>query len=134
MQQSAITPSVSTPAGRMLRILYADDVLELRELLQMILGLQGHTVESAANGHMALKLLAENPSGFDVVITDHHMPKMDGLELVRRLRQLAFSGRIMVFSSELSEEISAQYAGLRVDSLLNKPVSPAVLREKLAQF
>jgi len=56
-----------------------------------------------------------------VVITDHHMPKMDGLELVRRLRQMEFPGRIMVFSSELSEEICAEYADLRVDPLLTSP-------------
>lgn len=134
MSQSA-TPFVeSGPQAKTLRILYVDDVIELRELMKMILSQDGHAVESAVNGLQALKRLAEDPVAFDVVITDHHMPKMDGLELVRRLRQLEFPGKIMVFSSELSPSIADQYADLRVDHFLTKPVSPSGLREKLAGF
>jgi two-component system, chemotaxis family, chemotaxis protein CheY len=134
MQPSATTLVESNPTGKTLRILYVDDVIELRELMQLMLSQDGHSVEPAINGVQALKKLAENPGVFDVVITDHHMPKMDGLELVRRLRALEFPGRIMVFSSELSPSIADGYADLRVDHFLTKPVSPAVLREKLAAF
>ncbi len=134
MSQSTPTPAEAPAQRKTLRILYVDDVLELRELLKLMLSQDGHAVESAANGLLALKRLAEDPVSFDLVITDHHMPKMDGLKLVRRLRELEFPGRIMVFSSELSPSITEEYANLQVDEVLNKPVSPAVLRAKLARF
>lgn len=134
MPQTVTTQAEARPKGKALRILYADDVLELRELLKMILAQNGHTVESAVNGLEALDKISQNPAAFDLVITDHHMPRMDGLELVRRLRQMKFPGRIMVFSSELSPAIADAYLNLEVDHLLTKPINPSVLREKIAAF
>jgi two-component system chemotaxis response regulator CheY len=134
MSQPATSAVESRPQAKALRILYVDDVVELRELMKLMLSQDGHTVESAVHGVEALTRLAEDAGAFDVVITDHHMPRMDGLELVRRLRQLKFPGRIMIFSSELSPSIADEYADLRVDHFLTKPVSPSVLREKLAEF
>jgi DNA-binding response OmpR family regulator len=58
---------------------------------------------------------------FDVLITDHRMPHLDGLALVTRLRQTAFTGRIIVFSSGLTTQERASYRALSVDSILSKP-------------
>ena len=53
------------------------------------------------------------------------MPRMNGLELVRNVRKTAFAGRIIVFSSELSEDVNEQYRALGVDLILPKPIFPA---------
>jgi CheY-like chemotaxis protein len=105
---------------------------ELRQLLEVVLGRDGHTVESVPDGNLALDLVKNNPSAFDVVITDHHMPTVSGLELVARLREMNYQGRIIVFSSELSEEVDASYRHHRVDFILPKPVFPSELRALFA--
>ena len=56
-----------------------------------------------------------------------------GLAILHELRSL-FRGKILVFSSELSENIAAEYRKLGVDRILYKPVYPSVIREVLAEL
>lgn len=107
---------------------------ELRHVAEIALPRDGHTIECVEDGSIAWKRIAANPSEFDVVMTDHHMPNMNGLELVRRLRTVPFRGKIVVFSSELSPEVNAAYVDLAVDKLLHKPVLPSELRHVLAKL
>jgi CheY-like chemotaxis protein len=113
------------------RILYADDMAELRTLVQLSLERDGHHVQCVADGRPALDLIRSDPGAFDVIITDHHMTFLNGLELVVRLRELPYAGKIVIFSSELSQEIGDAYQALRVDAVLYKPVMPGVLRHLL---
>lgn len=136
MMPSATT---STPAptversGRSLRILYAEDMPELRDLVRIVLGREGHIVETVPDGAQAAACLCNRTKAYDLLITDHHMPLMNGIELVQSLRraETPFAGKIMVFSSEASPTIHAEYRALRVDHVLPKPVFPATLREAL---
>jgi len=121
-------------ARQPLRILYADDLRDLREVLRMALTREGHAIECVADGRLALERLKEHPASFDLLITDHHMPEMNGLELVTRLRALPFRGKIVVFSSELSATVSDAYRALKVDLVLAKPIFPSVLRQVLAEL
>ena len=52
------------------------------------------------------------------------MPTVSGLELVARLREMNYTGRIIVFSSELSEAVDTSYRNHKVDFILPKPVFP----------
>jgi two-component system chemotaxis response regulator CheY len=115
-------------------VLYADDLLELRELMQLVLMRDGHTLEAFADASLALPRIEAAPGDFDVVITDHHMPVMNGLEFVQHLRQTPYAGRILVFSSELAPAVREAYLALGVDHVLAKPVLPAELRRLLARF
>ena len=58
---------------------------------------------------------------FDIIITDHHMPRMNGLDLVRRLRMRKFAGKIIVLSASLTKENIRAYEELEVDMMLAKP-------------
>ena len=128
-----VTSQAASPAPKKsLRVLYADDMKELRQLLEVVLGRDGHKVESVQDGNLALELLRDNPTAYDVVITDHHMPTVSGLELVAKLRAMNYKGRIIVFSSELSEEVDATYRHHLVDFILPKPVFPSELRALFA--
>lgn len=120
-------------AIRSLRILLADDVRELRDVAQISLSREGHLIECVADGALALTRVHEDRN-FDLVITDHHMPNMNGLELVTRLREVSFPGRIMVFSSELGEMVTRQYEAQKVDRILYKPVFPSTLRRILDEL
>jgi CheY-like chemotaxis protein len=117
-----------------LRILYAEDLAELRDVARLSFSRYGHTIECAEDGAVAWKIISDDPGRFDLVITDHHMPNMNGMELVLRLRSLPFPGKIMVFSSELSRDVSSAYRQLKVDRILFKPVLPTVLRSALTEL
>lgn len=134
----ATPPFVSMPTTephpRPIRILYAEDVAELRALARAVLSIDGHHIECVIDGLEALELLKEDPDACDLLITDHHMPRMDGLDLVRHLRALPFHARIMVFSSELNPAVADEYERLGVDKLLFKPVYPSHLRHVVAEM
>ena len=116
------------------RILYSEDLRELREVMRVIVEAQGYQIETVNDGDEALQRLTEVPSAFDLFITDHHMPRMNGLELVRRLESTPFEGKIMVFSSELDQAVHRAYHELGVAVILPKPIRPAVLRKALADL
>ena len=65
-------------------ILVVDDKEDIREVLALLLGSRGHTVEIAPDGPAALKVVADFCPEFALV--DLHLPRMDGYELARRLR------------------------------------------------
>jgi two-component system chemotaxis response regulator CheY len=131
---ASTAPLPSSPkAKRFLRILYADDMPELRDVARISFSREGHGIECVADGALALNRVMADPT-FDLVITDHHMPNMNGLQLVARLREQEFPGKIMVFSSELSADASAEYRRLKVDRVLYKPVFPSVLRQTIAEM
>ena len=127
------TPDDVVPTRKPLRVLYADDMRQLRELIVIVLGRDGHFVETAANGEEALEKIAAATAPFDVIITDHHMPGINGLELVNTVRSgPPFTGKIIVFSSELSQSVDEAYRRLKVDHILPKPIFPAQLRAVFA--
>lgn len=134
MSIHALSNRVVAPVTKTRRVLYADDMRELRTLLEMILRRDGYAVETVPDGRDALERITAAPGAFDVLITDHHMPNMDGLELVAQLRKLPFAGKIIVFSSELGEEAATAYRRLKVDYILPKPIFPATLRALLASL
>ncbi len=128
MPTSATVQTTASSPRKSLRVLYADDMRELRQLLEIVLGRDGHKVDSVADGHLALELIEKDLRGYDVVITDHHMPTINGLELVGKLRELKYPGRIIVFSSELSTAVDQAYRDHQVDHILPKPIFPSDLR------
>lgn len=128
-----ITPEtkLTDPTGaprKALRVLYADDMLQLRELIAIVLARDGHAVDTVPNGEQALAKISSTEPAYDVIITDHHMPGMNGLELVSCIRTRPYEGKIIVFSSELSQSVDAAYRRLKVDHILPKPIFPAQLR------
>ena len=130
---SSPSPPPTPPPKRYLRILYADDLVDLRDVMRLALSREGHGVECVEDGRHALDRVLADP-GFDLVITDHHMPRMNGIELVSQLRAVPFRGKILVFSSELSPMIADDYRKLGVDRILYKPVAPSALRELLLEL
>ena len=100
----------------------------------MALTLDGHSIECALDGKLALERVTAEPTAFDLIITDHHMPNMTGLEFVQQLREMKWPGKIIVFSSELRPQVHAEYLDLQVDRVLPKPIFPSELRKVLAEL
>lgn len=132
-----LTRAPALPKAREIRILYAEDMRDLREIARMALSRDGHTIECVSDGALALEKIKNfpiNAAPLDLLITDHHMPNMNGLELVTALRTIPFHAKIIVFSSELSPTVSAAYQTLGVDRILPKPIFPSELRQVLAEL
>jgi len=126
--------STITTTLKKLRILHVDDMTELREIVRLSLEREGYSVESFADGVAALARVKEDPTAFDLFMSDHHMPKMNGIELVQQLRRMEFRGKIYIFSSEIDEEVNDVYLTLKVDLVLPKPIILPELKQLLAEF
>jgi CheY-like chemotaxis protein len=105
--------------------LVVDDSAQIRALFARALGRAGMRTIEAGSGLEALELA--HTSALDFVVTDIEMPDMDGLELCRRLRQLAATSMvpIVVVTGAPSQADEATAAGC--DVVLLKPCSPALL-------
>jgi CheY-like chemotaxis protein len=110
------------------RVLYVDDMRELREVARLALSRCGHKINCAPDGRDALDMIVANPGAYDIVISDHHMSGMNGLELVMKLREIKYPGMIAIVSSELNEDVADDYRKLGIKRILFKPVSLSDLR------
>ncbi len=95
-----------------LTILLVEDDPFARALLEQILSDEGYRIKMAENGQIALKIFYEE-SDIDLIITDMNMPEMNGLELIRRLRDEGNDLPIIVLTSnrEIKTAVSAIYGG-----------------------
>lgn len=78
------------------RILVADDEASVREVLADFLRLEGHEVELAEDGQVALDKLQESP--FDIVLSDMEMPVMNGLQLLRACSKLHHAPLVIIMT------------------------------------
>src|SRR5580704_7468126 len=115
---SPTTVKKDATAKKVRRVLYVDDMRELREVARLALSRAGHKVECVADGKDAFELLSAHPEAYDIVISDHHMAGMNGLELVMKLREIKYPGRIAVVSSEMGADIAEEYRRLDVNRIL----------------
>ena len=67
-------------------LLIVDDSTSMRQMVAFALSSGGYTVKEAEDGQAALDIA--KTAKFDAVVTDVNMPRMDGIELIRQLRQL----------------------------------------------
>jgi CheY-like chemotaxis protein len=114
--------------GNALRILTVEDEPAVTQLLALMLGGPTAKVTSAADGWEALMKIGAAAQPFDVIITDHRMPRVTGLDLVRRLRKREFGGKIIVLSAHLTDENIRAYEELKVDMMIAKPFDVEELR------
>lgn len=109
------------------RILSADDSASIRKLVEFTLKSKGFQVSSAEDGKEALELLARGP--FDAIILDINMPRMDGFELLKRIR--AESGYasipVIMLTTEGQEEDRQKAMDLGASAYIVKPFKPTQL-------
>ncbi len=113
-----------------MRILVAEDIPANQELILIRLTRLGYDVETVDNGAEALERLKE--THFDLLITDIHMPVMNGFELVRKIREELCSDIpvIAVTGSLATKELKTIYEH-GIDDVLAKPYNAKNLREKI---
>lgn len=107
------------------KILVVDDEPRIRKLVRDFLNAKGHTVLEAGDGEEALNLFTENPD-IDLMILDVMMPKLDGFEVVKEVRQSSKLPIIML-TARGEERDELQGFRLGVDEYISKPFSPKIL-------
>jgi len=115
-----------------MQILVVEDQKAVGHMIAMVLGGPASKVVRANSGWEALIKIGATARPFDVVITDHRMPRMTGLELVRRLRAKNFGGKILVLSAYLCDEDIQAYEALNVDMMMSKPFDFDELQQAMA--
>ncbi len=105
-------------------ILVVDDEKEIAELIEIHLMSQDYNVTKAKNGVEALKMLDENH--FDLVLLDVMMPKMDGKETLKKIREKNNVPVIMV-TAKTSEKDKVEGLTLGADDYVTKPIKPLEL-------
>ena len=115
-----------------MQILVVEDEKAVAHMIAMVLGGPAAKVATAKNGWEALIRIGATARPFDVIITDHRMPRMTGLELVRQLRVQNFGGKILVVSGHLSDEDIHAYEELNVDMMMSKPFDFDELQQAMA--
>jgi len=115
-----------------MQILVVEDEKAVAHMIAMVLGGPAAKVVKARNGWEALIKIGATARPFDVVITDHRMPRMGGLQLVRQLRTQNFGGKILVLSAHLSDEDIRAYEDLSVDMMMSKSFDFDELQQAMA--
>ena len=118
-------------------VLIVEDSENSAAMLEIaFLGIPGVSVLMAPSATEALRLLESGPGAVRVIVTDLNMPRMDGYELIRRVRaNQSLSGLpIIVVSADTDPTTPQRIAALGVEAFFPKPFSPALVRRKLEQL
>ena len=116
-----------------LRVLVVDDEEELRDLLQEILRDIGIVrVHLAENGEMAWQRLSRSELEYDLVISDWLMPRMDGLQLLQKMRQWGSETPFMMLTVKVTGEAVAAAKEAGVTLYVAKPFTYGDFSKKIS--
>jgi putative two-component system response regulator len=116
-----------------MNILVAEDDTITRKRLQHFIEKWGYRVITAKNGLEALELSLSNNT--DILVTDWMMPEMDGIELVRNIRNTpnaAYIYIILVTAKSDKQDMLEGLIGGEVDDYITKPFDPDLLRARIS--
>jgi|GEM_PF-665242 len=125
-------PSLTAPAGvdgdetsgkSEDRILLVEDNADLKVFIQAMLIKLGHDVDTASDGFEAWESIDKNPP--DAIVSDIMMPRLDGYELLRKVKEAPHTRQIPLILITAKPELEARLKGYErgADAYLNKPVN-----------
>lgn len=110
-----------------MKILVVDDEPVVTRSAERVLRAEGYTVESVHNGREAMLRTEQNH--YDLLFTDLRMPEMDGITLIRWMRQFRPSTGIVVITGYPSQETIDEALDLGIVDYVPKPFTPEVLKD-----
>jgi len=121
---------VGTPSQRQLnhrqRILVVEDDDDIRHLNTEVLSCSGYNVDAAPDGAIAWDTLQLN--SYDLLVTDHQMPKVTGIELLKKLLAAHMALPVILVSGTIPTQELRRHPWLQIDATLLKPYTPDELR------
>lgn len=135
IELKAIPKPEQTSLKKSLRILVAEDNQVNQMIIKKMLEKLGHTVLVVGNGLEAVNIFKEAP--FDMILMDHHMPVMDGMEATKLIRKMDRPGSptpILAFTANVVEESQKAFSEAGVDDFILKPVTINALETVLSKW
>ncbi|MBL6597588.1 MAG: response regulator [Alphaproteobacteria bacterium] len=122
--QTYYPPDAETARAHNAMVLVAEDNPTNQVVIARVLSRLGVAHEMAVNGKVALEMLEENQ--YDLLLSDFHMPEMDGFQLTKRIRELEADGRsrlpIVALTADVLPETARQCEEVGMDGYLRKPI------------
>lgn len=103
----------------MSNLLIVDDEQSYRQLLTLVFQGDGHDIRTASNGREALQMLEKSPA--DIIISDVKMPDMDGIEMLRAVRETQPDLGVILMTAFASVETAREAFKLGADDFIQKP-------------
>ena len=105
-------------------ILIAEDEAVVRNLVRLMLSKEGYATLTANDGQEAMEICEMFKDPIHLLLTDINMPRMNGLKLAERIRELRPDTKIMIMSAETADTIFRENTP---DAFLRKPFIPPTL-------
>ncbi len=118
-------------SARPLRVLLVEDNALVTETFTAMLTASGHTVTAAQDGEAGWETFKQRGGEFDLVLADYNMPRLNGADLLQRIKSAGFAGRVVIVSGYLTTEKLDELKRLGADAVLRKPFTPAKLLEAI---
>jgi len=101
-------------------ILVVDDEPQIRDLLKRFLSLRGYQVQVASDGRQALTMVEQETP--QLIVLDMYMPGMNGVEVLRQLRERKFTGGVILLTASQDDKLLQEALDLGSVDVLGKPV------------
>jgi DNA-binding response OmpR family regulator len=109
------------------RLLIVDDEENIRRVTRITLETAGYQVSEASDGERGLEAFGDG-TAWDAVLLDQKMPGMDGLEVLRRLKERRASVPIIMVTAFASIELAVEAMKLGATDFVRKPMTPEIVR------
>ena len=117
----------------MAKILVAEDDAGVRLLTARALRLDGHQVQVAEDGEMALEMLVDQGGAFDLVLSDIRMPAMTGIELAHAAHAVYPSLPVLLMTGYAEQREAADDLTAIIVGVVDKPFTIAEIRSRVAK-
>jgi len=114
-------------------VLVVDDVATNLYVAEGLLSLYQLKIETANSGFAAIRRV-ENGNLYDIIFMDHMMPRMDGIETTRNIRELGYKGTIVALTANAIVGNDAIFMQNGFDGFISKPIDVRQLNEILSKF
>jgi two-component system chemotaxis response regulator CheY len=106
----------------------------MRNIQKKVLGaLPSMEFAEAGDGVEALSVIQSTPAGFDIMLIDWNMPNMDGITLVRKIRETDKKTLLVMATTEAESSRVVEAIKAGVNNYVIKPFTPETLTEKISQ-
>jgi len=120
------------PASEKPKVLVVDDEMDIRTLLGALLRVSGYIVEDASDGLEAVTMLTNHE--FDLVLSDIYMPNMDGIQLLKHIRENDLTIPVVIVTASTAEKDILEGYNWGADYYITKPFDNECLLEIVSEL